>query len=305
MAAVLRKILAHRIIEAAAGLQRAAAEREHLVVGGLGRTVDDATHRGPQQRHARGMSVVHRSGRRRRMPPRGHSNTETATPTSATDHDVLDADEPDRPARRLDEVEDDQHHHGEGRLPGDERCHLGHEGRAEGDHRQQQPHDHRVDADQLDHGDTQPETQCGTGDRAQHPGSGGERTAAQHRQGAEDNPEPVLHREDVGDRDGQRQAQPARRLLRSTSARVARKPLVMAATAVVSGITQSAVLVSGSLRPSTRAHTGRASASAALRMMRPVTPTVAEKVRRPNKIRPTSTAAASSGTARICSMSSR
>src|SRR4029077_15914088 len=57
---------------------------------------------------------------------------------------------------------------------------------------------------------------------------------------------------------------PVRRLLRSTTALVARNPLVMAATATVSGITQSAAPVSGSRRPSTRAHTGRASAAAAL-----------------------------------------
>ena len=59
---------------------------------------------------------------------------------------------------------------------------------------------------------------------------------------------------------------------------------MIAATAVVSGITQSAVPVCGRRRPRTRAHTGRASAAAALRMMRPVTPTVAEKVRRPKQL---------------------
>ena len=69
---------------------------------------------------------------------------------------------------------------------------------------------------------------------------------------------------------------PVRRLLRSTTALVARKPLVMAATATVSGITQSAAPVSGNRRPSTRAHTGLASAAAALRMIRPVTAMVAD-----------------------------
>ena len=98
---------------------------------------------------------------------------------------------------------------------------------------------------------------------------------------------------------------PVRRLLRSTTALVARKPLVMAATATVSGITQSAAPVSGSRRPSTRAHTGRASAAAALRMIRPVTATVAEMVRRFNSLRPTATAAASSDSSSISAMSSR
>src|SRR6185312_239534 len=89
---------------------------------------------------------------------------------------------------------------------------------------------------------------------------------------------------------------PVRRLLRSTTALVARNPLVMAATATVSGITQSAAPVSGSRRPSTRAHTGRASAAAA---------TVAAMVRQFNRLRPTSTAAASLDSPSSSVMSSR
>ena len=93
---------------------------------------------------------------------------------------------------------------------------------------------------------------------------------------------------------------PVRRLFRSTTALVARNPLVMAATATVSGITQSAAPVAGRRRPSTRAQTGRASAAAALRMIRPVTAIVAEMVRRFSSLRHISTAASSSASLSNC-----
>ena len=73
---------------------------------------------------------------------------------------------------------------------------------------------------------------------------------------------------------------PVRRLLRTTTARVARYPDGMWATAWDSDSTRSAAPVSGRPRPSTRAHTGRASAAAATAMTRPVAPTVAPNVRR-------------------------
>ncbi len=98
---------------------------------------------------------------------------------------------------------------------------------------------------------------------------------------------------------------PVRTLFRTTTARVARYPDVMRVIACVSDSTRTAAPVSGSSRPSTRFSTGRASAAAAPAMTRPVIATVAPKVRRSSSRWPTATAAASSGSPRSSAMSSR
>ena len=98
---------------------------------------------------------------------------------------------------------------------------------------------------------------------------------------------------------------PVRRLLRTITARVATKPLGRDAMASDSESTRSAAPLSGSRRPSTLAHTGRASASAASRMTRPVAPTQAEMVRRLSSRRPQPIAAASLDSARTSRMSPR
>ena len=98
---------------------------------------------------------------------------------------------------------------------------------------------------------------------------------------------------------------PVRRLLRTTTARVATKPVVRYAMACDSDNTRAAAPASGSRRPSTRAHTGRASASAATPITRPVAPTQADIVRRVNNFRPMPIAVASFGSPRISMTSSR
>ena len=81
---------------------------------------------------------------------------------------------------------------------------------------------------------------------------------------------------------------PVRRLLRTATDRLAKKPDVICAAATVSGISRSDAPVGGSRSPSARAHTGRASAAAAAAMIRPVAPTVAAMVRRLSSSRPSS-----------------
>ena len=142
---------------------------------------------------------------------------------------------------------------------------------------------------------------------AHHPGAGGQRAAAQHRHRAEHHPEAVLDGEQVRDGDGDAPgrarcagccAPPPRGWRRSRWSDDA--------MASDSDITRSAAPESGSRRPSTRAHTGRASAAAATPMTRPVAPTHADIVRRVSNFRPDADrGGVVVGSPRISTMSSR
>ena len=129
----------------------------------------------------------------------------------AADGHVLDAQQAHPPAGRREQVEQDQHDHGERRLAEGERQRarrVGGHGHRDG---QRRPQRRGAGADAEQQQCAQHEAEHGAAQRAQRGGLGRRRVGAQHRQGAEDHPEPVLDPGQVGHQDrrgqGQRPAQ--------------------------------------------------------------------------------------------------
>ena len=129
----------------------------------------------------------------------------------AADGHVLDAQQAHLPAGRHEQVEQDHHDDGERRLAEGERQRARRVGGHGHGDRQRRPQRRGAGADAEQQQRARREADHGAAKRAQRGGLGGRRVGAQHRQGAEHYPEPVLDPGQVGHQDrrgqGQRAAQ--------------------------------------------------------------------------------------------------